>query len=213
MKKNYLVAFLCILTLMFNGCATTGEEKIDVNSKTQYCEELDNLRREHEILQEEYQDLQKLAAEAVNIILEEEPDQSQLVRLAQTQWEYDINFYEIDEKGPLSYKGQQLNTLTKIETGSNFAVVVGERWAYLDILPDEIIEMGSIGAKTGNFIDHIQIVSPVAYESFGTAGGTVIGNRYHFLDVPIGVEIKLLLTPELQSRLDHPTGTITITVD
>mgnify|MGYP001064275513 CR=1 FL=1 len=136
-------------------------------------------------------------------------DQNKLTSLAQTQWEYNIYLYERDKKGSsLDTDPQQLNSLREIETGSNFEIVVAERWSLIGAIPNDILEMGSIGSRE----DHIQIETSIGYERIRTNAMNMAGTTYIFKDVPAGTLIKLRLTPDLQSRLDHPSGIITINV-
>src|SRR5690606_36566442 len=163
----------------------------------------------YSILQDENQYLHKLATAAVNIILEEEATQDQLISLAQTQWEYDIRIYEVSKDGVILDNGNSLNSLEIVEVNKNFIIALGESWSLLEILPSHIHQLGSL---KDSYVDHMQIISPVAYDIIRTDGGTVHGEQYVFKAVPAGTEIKLVLTLELQTRIDHPSGTIIIKV-
>lgn len=105
-----------------------------------------------------------------------------------------------------------MNTILEtVAVGRNFVVILGESWSWseTEILPYDIMQLGTI---SGVFTDHLQIISPISYEIVRTDGGAVRGEQYRFYDVPAGTEIKLVLTPELQTRIGHPSGAIIIQV-
>lgn len=212
MKIKYLGVILCIIILFIGfsgGCVTATKSPEVLDIKEQPADDFSSLQRNYSILQDENQYLHKLATAAVKIILEEEATEDQLISLAQTQWEYDIRIYEVSKDGVILDNGKSLNSLEIVEVNKNFIIALGESWSLLEILPSHIHQLGSL---KDSYVDHMQIISPVAYDIIRTDGGTVHGEQYVFKAVPAGTEIKLVLTLELQTRIDHPSGTIIIKV-
>lgn len=139
-----LLFLLSILVLVFfRGLPPPIIISTDVpeNQVPEFGERYEAIRRDYNSLKREYRYLERLAKAAVEIILAEDVDREQLVKLAQTQWEYDIHLYEVGADGLVLGNKLPLSTLETVEVGSHFEISFGERWYSLEteILPENIM--------------------------------------------------------------------------